>query len=204
MSWDFDDLVKGQVTQTILQSVLERVGYRVRRFGVEELLPDLRGSENVSIRSSLPERIRFLPDFLVLDPELGQVHLTEVKFRRRLSPVSLQSLLSEIALRCQYWPETETVLMVAEGAQDRGYHQDHIRVIRPTVDGDLKAAQVSPEEWWEQLPPLQNVYRRLFGSFDNQQIADSVTRPLRDLARIERPKTSAELQRQNRNSKLDR
>ncbi len=197
MSWNFDDLVKGQVTQAILQSVLEGVGYRVRRLGVEELLPELRGGDGSSIHGGLPERLRFLPDFLVIDPELGEVHLTEVKFRRAISESSLQLLVREVAHRRQYWPETETVVMVAEARQDRGFHQDHIRVILPDAGQELEAADQSPWDRWERLPHLQHVYRRLFGTFDGQQIADSVTRPLRDLAKIQRPMTSAEIQRQD-------
>jgi len=192
MSWNFDDLLKGQVTQAILQSVLERVGYRVRRLGVEELIPEVRENGESPIYGNLPEGLRFLPDFLVIDPDLGDVHLTEVKFRREVSDVALKSLVSEMARRRLCWPQTETVVMVAGAPNGRGFHQDHIRVITADDWQKLEATDQSPPVRWERLPQLQTVYRRLHGSFDNQQIADSVTRPLRDLSKIQRPLTLEE------------
>jgi hypothetical protein len=108
---------------------------------VEELVPEIRDNRGPSIRGSLPERLRFLPDFLVLDPQSGAVHLTEVKFKRSVSEESLQSLMREVVHRRKYWPETYTVVMVAQPPQERGFHQDHIRVVPPSMGQELEAAR---------------------------------------------------------------
>jgi hypothetical protein len=191
MTWNFEDLVKGQVTQAILHTVLERVGYRVCRSGIEELLPELRGP---SLKIDLPERLRFIPDFLVIDPDTGAVFLTEVKFRARLTSASIRSLCSEILARRQFWPETITVVMLGEPERSRGYHQDHIRVITASMGQGALLAEGSLLTWWENLPPLQEVFKRIFGSFDNQQIVDSITSPLRILSRLPRPRSLSDVE----------
>lgn len=193
MSWRFDDLVKGQVTQTILRAVLERVGYRVYPLGIEELVPELCRDVGHALRGNLPERLRFLPDFMIIDPESSGVYLAEVKFRRRLSEDSLRSVSRELLQRRQFWPETSTVLMVAESDGDRGFHQDHIRVITSTLGERELLGQQPLRTQWENLPQLQQVFRRIQGSFDNQQVVDAITQPLQDLAKIQRPKTLGEI-----------
>jgi hypothetical protein len=189
MTWNFADIVKGQVTQTILSTVLEGVGYRVRRLGVEELIPEIRGREGAKIRNSLPERLRFIPDLVVIEPDTGETYLVEVKFRRALSDSVFALLLREIDARRRHWPEAFTVMMVANAKQDRGYHQDYIRVIPPDLSADqIKQSGSSALERWEKLPHLQETFRRIFGAMDNQQIIDSITPVLRDLAKLEQPR----------------
>jgi hypothetical protein len=189
MTWNFDDLVKGHVTQTLLSTMLERVGYAVHRLGVEEILPELRGPNSAKIRKHLPKRLRFLPDLLVTDPEGGEVFLVEVKFRVSASRKVFDSLLDEVEERRQYWPEAHTIILRAESLREEPFHQNHIRVISP----ELSIAQIrtfsSPFllDRWESLPQIQEVFHHIFGDFKNQQIADSITQVLRDLSKLEPP-----------------
>jgi len=191
LTWNFDDLVKGHVTQTLLSTMLAGVGYTVHRLGVEEIVPELRGPNNPKVREHLPERLRFIPDLLVIDPETGDVYLVEVKFRVSTSEDVFLLVLREIEDRRRYWPEAQTILLRAEPRVSRGYHQDHIRVITPELKvSELKRSISSPPGWWEGLPQLQDVFRRIFDRFDNQQIADSITQVLRDLSTLEPPKST--------------
>ena len=189
MTWNFDDLVKGQVTQTLFRTVLESFGYRVHPMGVEVLVPELETPDGNKIRSKLPQRLRFLPDFLVIDQDSGETYLTEIKFRRTLSVLSLRSVQAEIEQRRPFWPEVHTVLMIAEPRESRGFHQDHVRVVPADLQLQTQPMVRSPWAWWGALPHLQEVFRKLHGSYDHQQKTDSITQPLRDLAKIERPKT---------------
>lgn len=194
MTWNFDDVIKGQVAQTALHAAFERSGYRVRRLGVEELLPELSSEAGVAWRRSLPERLRFLPDLVVIDPDGDGGFLVEVKFRSRLSEELFRSLCSEIFNRRRFWPETVTVLMVAEPERGQGYHQDHIRVIPGTI-GETELFDGRPlQARWENLPQLQHVFQRVHGSFDRQQVFDAITPLIRAVAATPRPLTLGEIQ----------
>jgi hypothetical protein len=189
MTWNFNDLVKGQVTQTILSTVLGGVGYCVHRLGVEELIPELQGPKSAEIRANLPERLRFMPDFIVIEPNSGEVYLAEVKFRRSVDESFVKLIFQELEQRRKYWPEAYTILMVAESRYDRSYHQDYIRIIPPDLtEKQYNSSGSSIWERWENLPHLQHVFSRIFGDTDNQQIVDSITTVLRDLAKIQKPK----------------
>ncbi|MBI5708753.1 MAG: hypothetical protein HZC42_00360 [Candidatus Eisenbacteria bacterium] len=195
MTWEFDHVLKGHVAQAILHTALERVGYRVCRLGIEELLPELRSKAGDALRGGLPERLRFLPDFLVIDPETSEAYLVEVKFRSRLSEESIRLLCQEVIQRRQFWPETATVLMIAESEGSRGFHQDQIRVITSAL-GEKELLEERPlHARWDSLPQLQEVFRRIRGSFDNQQVVDAITQLLQDLAKIQRPRTIEESKR---------
>lgn len=196
MTWKFDNLVKGQVTQSILSVALEGVGYSVHRLGVEELIPELRGPKSAEIRVNLSEQMRFIPDLVVIEPYTGEVYLVEVKFRRSISESFVEMVFQEVERRRKYWPGTYTVLLVAESRLDRGFHQDHIRIIPPNLTEDqFKSSGKSAWDRWDSLPQLQHVFKRIFGDTNNQQIVDSITTVLRDLAKVETPRTLNDITR---------
>jgi hypothetical protein len=61
----FGNVVKAQVTQTVLAAILERWGYRVSRLGVEELFGEIKYLDDTQYHAlGLPKQLRTLPDLL--------------------------------------------------------------------------------------------------------------------------------------------
>src|SRR4051794_32968296 len=90
---EFKNVVKGQITQSLLKTLMERVGYRVTRLGVEELFGEIKYLDlEQYLALGLPLNLRFLPDLLVAEPDMQKVSLVEVKFRQEFSERSMESL----------------------------------------------------------------------------------------------------------------
>ena len=78
--------------------------------------------------------------------------------------------------------------MIAEPVvSGRGYHQDHIRVLKPDETDVLVDEHLPFDERWERLHHLQRVFMRFNNERyieDIQAAADSLTQTLQDLAKL--------------------
>lgn len=197
----FSNIIKGQVSQTLVKILLERAGYRVTRLGIEELFQEvvhLDASQYASL--NLPKNLRFLPDLLVADSTIEKAFLVEVKFRKSLDKKGLLSLYDILRRQLEHWPETYTILMVADPGARRHkthLHQDHIRVLRPEDTNKL-----IPSEWhvnhvpaerqgfhvWKELSPLYKVFEKFRWkegeNYENTDNADLIATALKDLGSI--------------------
>jgi hypothetical protein len=131
----FANIVKGQITRTVLKTILERGGYRVTRLGIEELFGEIKHLDLQEYHGlSLPMALRYLPDLLVADAAMTRAFLVEVKFRRGFDEQSCQSLYNKLRKQREYWENSYAVIMLAEPMHPRGrFFQDYVRVAYPGV-----------------------------------------------------------------------
>ena len=186
MALEFTNVVKGLITQTTLAALFERGGYRVTRLGIEELFGEIKHIEYEQYMGlNLPLGLRYLPDLLVAELDMSNAFMVEVKYRRRFDPKVLHRELSQ---QLEHWPQTHTVIMISEPfVADASFHQDYIRVLRPS---DIEALDDSsaPEQKWEKMNHLQRVFKAFNNdryALDWQKSADTLTQTLRDLANLE-------------------
>ena len=189
MTIDFVNLVKGRVTQTLLAALFERGGYRVTRFGIEEILDEIKLLDlQQYLALGLPHELRTLPDLLVVELDVSHAFLVEVKYRRSFDDTTAASLHDELTHQHEYWPTTYTVLMISQPlTPDRTFHQDYIRVLAPNQTGKLVAQGVPLSKRWEDFHHLQRVFKRFNNPkyiYDVQKSADRLTTTLRDLANL--------------------
>ena len=129
----FTNIVKGQVTQILVKTLFERVGYRVTRLGVEELFYEVVHLDAKAYANlKLPENLRFLPDFLIAEPDISKAFLLEVKFRKKLDINSAKTLYATLSKQRKYWPDSYCILILGESPVKGGrFHQDYMRIITP-------------------------------------------------------------------------
>src|SRR6266516_2614052 len=114
MAMDFTNVVKGQITQSLIKTLFERAGYRVTRLGVEELFVEVTQLDEQQYNAlNLPLALRYLPDFLMADSTLNKAFLLEVKFRRVFDVSSTQSLYYELTRQREFWPDSYVVILIA-------------------------------------------------------------------------------------------
>lgn len=199
----FRSLIKGRVAESLIATLLERAGYRVTRFGVEELLGEVKLLSHDQYRAlSLPDALRTLPDLLVTTATVSRAWLVEVKFRRSFDRESALSLYDSLRRQREFWPESFAVIAIGDPFHpEHAFHQDFMRVIAPTKE------RVLAEDWsgrypgfdarevmatmWDSLPTLQTVFTNFYQSLDNrdagyrnQQNADMITETLKGLTRL--------------------
>lgn len=76
------DLVKGKIAETIFaQMFRESRQFTVLEFGYEKVIPQfMHKAKNV-----MNETLRTAPDFAVIDQNTKDIHLVEVKYRKKLN-----------------------------------------------------------------------------------------------------------------------
>ena len=78
-----ESMLKGRIAETLVEELLRQSGNIVYRFGYEAIVQNLTQlKESFDRNSDVGERIRVMPDFIVIDKE-GKPVFVEVKFRRK-------------------------------------------------------------------------------------------------------------------------
>ena len=78
---DPENMLKGDMAQSLVENLLRGAGNQVYRFGYESILQNLTQVNKVFDRySDVGEQIRSIPDFLIVNKD-GKPFLVEVKFR---------------------------------------------------------------------------------------------------------------------------
>lgn len=78
-----ENMLKGGIAETLVEELLRQSGNIVYRFGYEAIVQNLTQLEESFDRNSeVGERIKVMPDFIVIDKRGSPVFL-EVKFRRK-------------------------------------------------------------------------------------------------------------------------
>ena len=76
-----ESMLKGRMAETLVEELLRQSGNIVYRFGYEAIVQNLTQlEENFDRYSEVGERIRAIPDFIVIDKK-GKPTFVEVKFR---------------------------------------------------------------------------------------------------------------------------
>jgi hypothetical protein len=184
MAIAFGNLVKAQVSQSLLSILLERRGYRVSRLGVEELFGEVKHIDLPKYRSlNLPPQLRTLPDLLVAAVDMSEAYLVEVKFRSRFDDKAAADLKAELDHQRKYWPTSYAVLMIGEPFIKGGrFHQDYIRVVGPDHTESLVDGRWTAESRWSSLWTIEGVFRPVGAEDDSQP--DSITHIIKQLARM--------------------
>jgi len=157
---EFDqNLVVGAAAKEMVRTLLESCGYAVLPFGYENVLagvrPEIADRERFG-RGDLVERIRSMPDLLVLGEE--EIHLTEVKFRAGSVRKGYQRIrLSnwELARYQRYWPEA--VLTVVSPFRD-GFHVQRIGQLSPRGESDA-----ATEFSYDDFLPIEAIFTQAAG-----------------------------------------
>lgn len=76
-----ESMLKGRIAETLVEELLRQSGNIVYRFGYEAIVQNLvQLEESFDRNSEVGERIRVMPDFIVIDKD-GKPVFVEVKFR---------------------------------------------------------------------------------------------------------------------------
>lgn len=76
-----ENMLKARMAETLVEELLKKSGNTVYRFGYEAIMQNLTQiKKNFDIHSEMGEKIRTIPDFVVIDTSGNPIFL-EVKFR---------------------------------------------------------------------------------------------------------------------------
>lgn len=99
------NVVKGRIAETLVEEMFKKSGYQVYRFGYEAILENVSQSGYKIKDSDTWNRIRSIPDFLVISPN-GSIQLIEVKYSKTgtISPSKLEKYAN-------FWEEARIIVV---------------------------------------------------------------------------------------------
>jgi len=103
-------LLIGQVFKSLVSVILEDAEYEVYPYGYESVFAALKGQVAGIPDVDTLERIRSMPDLLVLDLPDGKAYLAEVKYRAFFHPEDPP----RIQAYQQHWPDSFLIVVTPE------------------------------------------------------------------------------------------
>ncbi len=98
-----ESMLKGRMAETLFEELMKASGNIVYRFGYEAIVQNLTQLEEKFDRySEVGERIRAIPDFIVID-KVGKPQFVEVKFRWKPDEPLYQETKSILHRVEKYW-----------------------------------------------------------------------------------------------------
>lgn len=149
-----ESMLKGRMAETLVEELLKHSGNIVYRFGYEAIVQNLVQLESVFDRNSeVGERIRAIPDFIVIDSK-GNPSFLEVKFRWK--PELNEKDYSRLDKIAKFW-NAQIVFVNC-------WEQPYFRITEPPyVDkkGKLVAKPLLEEKPWKIDKAIYNEYEEL-------------------------------------------
>ena len=138
-----ESMLKGRMAETLFEEMMKASGNIVYRFGYEAIVQNLTQLEEKFDRyNDVGERIRSIPDFIVLDKK-GRPALVEVKFRARPSDPLHGDTVERLQRLEKSWGATLVIVNCWE--------QPYFRVAKPAYFGSKRELQLRPlmsaSEW---------------------------------------------------------
>lgn len=79
--WTFRyNMIKGRIAETLIQELFLTLKYNVFRYGMENTIPGIMELLK-GIKTEVADEIKQMPDFVIQNPQTGEVFFVEVKFR---------------------------------------------------------------------------------------------------------------------------
>ena len=110
----FDNKLKGNVTEIISATLFESHGYRVIPLGVEKVIREIVSLDQERYsRLDLPVTLRSMPDFLVSEIDMSFAWLVEVKYRKEFSLFKKdEALKKKLTAQAEKWGEFWVLLFL--------------------------------------------------------------------------------------------
>jgi hypothetical protein len=197
---NISNLVKGQLTQTLVKILFERAGYKVIRLGIEELFQEIVHLDYPQYEKlGIPKNLRYLPDLLITDLKLEKAFLMEVKFRKRMTREVFLELYKNFSEQKKYWPDMYAIILSGTPMQEQSeLHQDYIRILTPNTFDRLKIDQFTLEhanpktnlslKIWKRLDPLHEIFDNFSwktGHHGYTDIADFIAASLQEISHLD-------------------
>lgn len=168
---DFDNRIKGHVTQSLVKALLEDAGYITIPLGIETVVREVISLSKCEYSElGLPNQLRTMPDFLITNKSYDKSYLLEVKYRKKWDTETIESLYSGLSEQIKHWNEFLLLIFLGNhhGDLDTPANRCAIFHLIRSSDGSLcyrSKYDDSIYEWsraeWKHAKKLDHVFPEL-------------------------------------------
>lgn len=110
------DMLKGNLAETLVEELLEKLGYNVYRFGYQNNFKAIIEKKRDIKSSKSHKLISFMPDFIIIAPKEKDGHerelsFIEVKFKKDIKDVNYQEFIDKIDLIKEFYKDAFIVIL---------------------------------------------------------------------------------------------
>jgi len=135
---DFKNRLKGSVTQTLVETLLEDVQYRIVPLGIEEVVREVSCLDRGQYMAlGLPDTLRKLPDFFIAKKDLSKTWLVEVKYCNKWNDEVKRSLGEQLIEQVKLWSPMHLVLFIGEPARRNDTPASYLAVGKLGVQNEV-------------------------------------------------------------------
>ena len=182
---DFDNKLKGNLTEIISSSIFEDAGYRVVPLGVEKVVRESTTLDHEEYtKLNFSKTLRSMPDLLVTEVDMSNAWLVEVKYRKTFlsfkSCLKLKKILNEQAKR---WGAFYVLLYVGKQASNMSsFSGSYCGVIKLDSKNDLLHFERKNSskliDWgsldWKHFSRVQDVFKKVAKAKKNSPVEKSI------------------------------
>jgi hypothetical protein len=136
-NFKFENMLKGNIAQTLFKTLLEDAGYSVVPFGVEGVYREIR---DLTTYVPLPPALQKMPDFVVTNKAKNEIYLVEVKYRKEWDIPILGKLGERLQEQFCHWNPLYLVFFVGE------IEERHKPVLMPIISKIIEYDNVTHVE----------------------------------------------------------
>lgn len=161
--------VIGNTAKEIVRTLLSKAGYRVYPFGYESYFTAIKdlvhqGKFDDANNPEIVEKIRFMPDLVVMDPDMEEIELVEVKFRNEdPSDVSLKP--KTVKGYEKHWPESRLVCVTPYKCHKEQDSDPHFCFYTCKID-EIREKARDTSYWPDKSEEREGIVDVEFGSED--------------------------------------
>jgi hypothetical protein len=167
---NIDNALPGHLVASVFEVLFVDAGYQIIPTGIERTLRELRTVSLDTYIDLVPQRLRSEPDFFILDLNVHQSWMTEIKFRHYLHP----ALCDDLRVMHREWAPFHLILALAEPPIEWTGIVRHIKVF--TIKPETR---LDEEFFRTRGTRLQDVFPRLgkrWGDGTIQKAQDAILR----------------------------
>ena len=149
---NFNNSLKGYLTQGLIKAVLEDAGYEVIRYGVEEKFPAVKNLDHEEyLNFGLLPAQRLAPDFIVADREVKVGLRVEVKYRKDWETAK-QTLENKLKEQVKIYAPLYLILCLGDPAHPNSSEPaGRMGVVRLEINSSGKLVALDKDKAWQDL-----------------------------------------------------
>lgn len=124
-------LIKGKISETLIQELFLKCNYSVFRYGIENTIPGIFELTQTD-RSNIPDEVRCMPDFIIQNKNTKEVFYIEVKYR-----FNGELHISELA-ECYPYKKTFFIIVSKNNIKCISYSELDSNKVKPIYLGNRK------------------------------------------------------------------
>lgn len=168
----FENKLKGNITEIISATLFEFHGYRVIPLGVEKVVREIVSLDQKEYsKLGLPATLRSMPDFLVSEKDMSFAWLIEVKYRKNFDAFKKDKVLEKkLISQAEKWGEFWILLFLGERGPNGRYSGGNCGLIKVRIedgslvfvkkDDDSKVFNISKLQYTN-FSRLQTVFKKI-------------------------------------------